>query len=48
MNIGNPGSGQRGTTEVLMSGYGMTSDDLAVATGADPDRAVAGPVRRQD
>ena len=32
MNIGNPGSGQRGTTEVLMSGYGMTSDDLAVAT----------------
>ena len=36
MNIGNPGSGQRGTTEVLMSGYGMTSDDLAVATELTP------------
>ena len=32
MNIGNPGSGQRGTTEVLMEGYGMTTDDFAVAT----------------
>ena len=32
MNIGNPGSGQRGTTEVLMSGYGMSADDFAVAT----------------
>ena len=32
MNIGNAGSGQRGTTEVLMAGYGMTADDFAVAT----------------
>ena len=32
MNIGNPGSGQRGTTEVLMEGYGMTTDDFAAAT----------------
>ena len=32
MNIGNPGSGQRGTTEVLMEGYGMTADDFTVAT----------------
>ena len=32
MNIGNPGSGQRGTTEVLMEGYGMTTDDFATAT----------------
>ena len=32
MNIGNPGSGQRGTTEVLMEGYGMSADDFAVAT----------------
>ena len=32
VNIGNPGSGQRGTTEVLMDGYGMSADDFAVAT----------------
>ena len=32
VNIGNPGSGQRGTTEVLMDGYGMSTDDFAVAT----------------
>ena len=32
INIGNPGSGQRGTTEVLMEGYGMSADDFAVAT----------------
>jgi TRAP transporter TAXI family solute receptor len=32
VNIGNPGSGQRGTTEVLMEGYGITADDFAVAT----------------
>jgi len=31
-NIGNPGSGQRGTTEVLMDAYGMTVDDFALAT----------------
>ena len=32
VNIGNPGSGQRGTTEVLMEGYGITTDDFAAAT----------------
>lgn len=32
VNIGNPGSGQRGTMEVLMKAYGMTTDDFAVAT----------------
>ena len=31
-NIGNPGSGQRGTTEELMAGHGWTKDDFAVAT----------------
>lgn len=31
-NIGNPGSGQRGTTEELMEGHGWTVDDFAVAT----------------
>ena len=31
-NIGNPGSGQRGTTEVLMDRYGFTTDDFALAT----------------
>ncbi|WP_421726690.1 TAXI family TRAP transporter solute-binding subunit [Bauldia sp.] len=31
-NIGNPGSGQRGTTEELMEGHGWTTDDFAVAT----------------
>ncbi len=32
VNIGNPGSGQRGTMEVLMNAYGMTTDDFAIAT----------------
>lgn len=31
-NIGNPGSGQRGTTEELMEGHGWTTADFAVAT----------------
>jgi TRAP transporter TAXI family solute receptor len=31
-NIGNPGSGQRGTTEELMAGHGWTTDDFAVAS----------------
>jgi hypothetical protein len=31
-NIGNPGSGQRGTTEELMKGHGWTTADFAVAT----------------
>ncbi|MBB4287773.1 TAXI family TRAP transporter solute-binding subunit [Roseospira goensis] len=32
MNIGNPGSGQRGTMEVLMDEMGWTTDDFALAT----------------
>jgi len=31
-NIGNPGSGQRGTTEVLMAAYGTKKSDFKVAT----------------
>ena len=31
VNVGNPGSGQRATTEVIMEAYGMTMDDFAVA-----------------
>jgi hypothetical protein len=31
-NIGNPGSGQRGTTEVLMDAYGTKASDFAIAT----------------
>ncbi|MEQ9258503.1 MAG: TAXI family TRAP transporter solute-binding subunit [Roseovarius sp.] len=32
VNIGNPGSGQRGTMEVLMNEMGWTTDDFALAT----------------
>ncbi|MFW2589949.1 TAXI family TRAP transporter solute-binding subunit [Sagittula sp. SSi028] len=32
VNIGNPGSGQRGTMEVLMEAMGWTNDDFALAT----------------
>ncbi|KEO56063.1 TAXI family TRAP transporter solute-binding subunit [Thioclava pacifica] len=32
VNIGNPGSGQRGTMEVLMDAMGWTTSDLALAT----------------
>jgi len=32
VNIGNPGSGQRGTMEVLMAAMGWTTDDFAQAT----------------
>lgn len=32
VNVGNPGSGQRATTEVVMAAYGMTMDDFALAT----------------
>ncbi|MGR3321497.1 MAG: TAXI family TRAP transporter solute-binding subunit [Pseudooceanicola sp.] len=32
VNIGNPGSGQRGTMEVLMNAMGWTTDDFALAT----------------
>lgn len=31
-NIGNPGSGQRGTTEVLMAAYGTAKGDFKIAT----------------
>ena len=32
VNIGNPGSGQRGTMEVLMKAHGTTADDFKIAT----------------
>jgi TRAP transporter TAXI family solute receptor len=32
VNVGNPGSGQRGTMEVLMSAMGWTMDDFALAS----------------
>ncbi len=32
VNVGNPGSGQRGTMEVLMGAMGWTMDDFAVAS----------------
>ncbi|WP_197919475.1 TAXI family TRAP transporter solute-binding subunit [Thiosulfatihalobacter marinus] len=32
VNIGNPGSGQRGTMEVLMAAKGWSTDDFALAT----------------
>ncbi len=32
VNIGNPGSGQRGTIEVVLAAMGWTTDDLALAT----------------
>jgi TRAP transporter TAXI family solute receptor len=32
VNIGNPGSGQRGTMEVLMNALGWTKDDFALAS----------------
>lgn len=32
VNIGNPGSGQRGTMEVLMDRYGWTTDDFKLAS----------------
>jgi TRAP transporter TAXI family solute receptor len=36
VNIGNPGSGQRGTMEVLLEAYGWTTDDFALATELRP------------
>jgi TRAP transporter TAXI family solute receptor len=32
VNVGNPGSGQRDTMEIVMAGFGMTMDDFALAT----------------
>ncbi|WP_420394408.1 TAXI family TRAP transporter solute-binding subunit [Acuticoccus sp.] len=32
VNVGNPGSGQRATMEIVMDAYGITMDDLALAT----------------
>lgn len=36
VNIGNPGSGQRGTMEVLMEAYGWTMDDFQLASELKP------------
>ena len=46
-NIGNPGSGQRGTTEELMAGRRHDDGRLRRRHRADLDRAVDGAVRRQ-
>ncbi len=43
VNIGNPGSGQRGTMEVLLEAKGWTTDDFALATelkGAEQSAAL--------
>ena len=32
VNVGNPGSGQRATMEIVMDAYGISMDDLALAT----------------
>ncbi len=43
VNIGNPGSGQRGTMEVVLAAMGWTTDDLALATelkGAEQSSAL--------
>ena len=37
VNIGNPGSGQRGTMEELMSAYGWTNADFKLASELKPD-----------
>ncbi len=36
VNIGNPGSGQRGTMEVVMDAYGWTADDFKLASELKP------------
>ncbi|GGX58430.1 TAXI family TRAP transporter solute-binding subunit [Saccharospirillum salsuginis] len=36
VNVGNPGSGQRGTMEVLMDAYGWTMDDFQLASELKP------------
>jgi len=41
MNIGNPGSGQRATMEVVMDKLGWTSDDFALATELKPSEQSA-------
>jgi uncharacterized protein len=41
VNIGNPGSGQRGTMDVLMDAMGWTLDDFAVATELPPAEQAA-------
>jgi len=41
MNIGNPGSGQRATMEVVMDKLGWTTDDFALATELKPSEQSA-------
>jgi TRAP transporter TAXI family solute receptor len=48
VNVGNPGSGQRGTMEVLMEANGWTMDDFALATELKAAEQSAGAVRQQD
>jgi TRAP transporter TAXI family solute receptor len=41
VNVGNPGSGQRATMEILMDKLGWTMDTFAVASELDPDEMPA-------
>jgi len=41
VNIGNPGSGQRGTMEIVMDALGWTLDDFAVASELPPAEQAA-------
>lgn len=41
VNIGNPGSGQRGTMEVILDAMGWTKDDFALATELKPAEQAA-------
>ena len=51
VNVGNPGSGQRGTMEVLMDAMGWTMDDFAVASelqAAEQSQALCDKQHRRD
>lgn len=41
VNVGNPGSGQRGTMEVILDAMGWTKDDFALATELKPAEQAA-------
>ena len=48
VNVGNPGSGQRSTMEVLMAAKGWTMDDFALASELKSAEQSPGAVRQQD
>ena len=47
VNVGNPGSGQRATMEVVMDAFGIGMDDLALATEYKGSEMAKQLVRRQ-